>query len=254
MTVRAIVRQPSEALSACELTYLERQPIDFARAAAQHRGYVAALEARGMVVEVLPAASDLPDAVFVEDTAIVLDECAVLTRPGVDSRRSETDAVAAALARYRPLLSIKGPGTLEGGDVLRIGRTLFVGQTLRTNAEGTRQLADAIAPHGYEVVAVALTGCLHLKSAITYAGRETVVLNADWIDVDLFARWQCVPVPNEEPYGANVLLAADVVHVAASAPRTRRKLDALGFQTLPLDTSEFEKAEAALTCLSLLFE
>lgn len=252
--MRAIVRQPSEALSRCELTYMERQPIDFARAAGQHRAYVAALDARGVIVQVLPPAADLADAVFVEDTAIVLDECAVMTRPGVNSRRPETDEIAAALGKHRPILTINAPGTLEGGDVLRIGRTLFVGQTVRTNADGTRQLADAIAPHGYEVVAVSLAGCLHLKSAITYAGRETVVLNPDWIDAALFARWQCVPVPAEEPYGANVLLAGDVVHVAASAPRTRRKLDALGFQTLPLDTSEFEKAEAALTCLSLLFE
>jgi dimethylargininase len=276
--MRAIVRQPSEALSRCELTFLTRQPIDFARAMAQHRAYVAALEARGIAVQVLPPAADLPDAVFVEDTAVVLDECAIIARPGVDSRRLETDGVAAALARHRPLVPIEAPGTLEGGDVLRIGRTLLVAETLRTNSDGIRQLAGVAAPHGYEVVVVSLTGCLHLKSAITYAGMETVVLNPDWVggvagterqpvkadrrgaggpaDLgnDLLARWQCIPVPAEEPYGANVLLAGDVVHVAASAPRTRRKLDALGFQTLTLETSEFEKAEAALTCLSLLFE
>lgn len=248
------MRPPSAALSRCELTFRQREPIDLARAVEQHRAYVAALQAHGVDLEILPAAEDLPDAVFVEDTAVVLDECAVVTRPGVDSRRGETDAVAPALGAHRPIVTIEAPGTLEGGDVLRVGRTLFAGQTLRSNADGIRQLAEAAAPHGYEVVSVPLSGCLHLKSAITYAGSETVVCNPEWVNVDLFARWQCVPVAAEEPYGANVLLIADVVYVAASAPGTRRKLDALGFQTSALDTSEFEKAEAALTCLSLLFE
>jgi dimethylargininase len=241
-------------MSRCELTFRQREPIDFGRAVEQHRAYVAALEAQGVAVELLPAAVDLPDAVFVEDTAVVLDECAVVTRPGIESRREETAGIAAALGAHRPLVTIEPPGTLEGGDVLRVGRTLFAGETLRTNAEGIRQLAEAVGSHGYVVVTVRLSGCLHLKSAATYAGRETVVVNPEWVDVDLFARWQCVPVAVEEPHGANVLLVGDVVHVAGSAPRTRRKLDALGFQTVAVDTSEFEKAEAALTCMSLLFE
>jgi dimethylargininase len=237
----------------CALTFLERQPIHFANAQSQHFAYIAALRQLGVDVFELDADPDLPDSVFVEDTAVVLDEVAVITRPGIASRQLETAAIEAALRKFRPLVSIEGPGTIEGGDVLRIGRTLFVGQTARTNPEGTRQLAEAIAPHGYDVVAVVPNGCLHLKSAVTYAGRETVLLNPDWIDVDLFARWQCIPVPPEEPWGANVLLVDDIVHVAASAPATRRKLSALGFETAVLDTSEFEKAEAALTCLSLLF-
>lgn len=252
--MRAIVRPPSAALQHCALTFLDRQPIDLTRALDQHRAYVAALERSGVEAIVLPAEAELPDAVFVEDTAVVLDECAVITRPGIDSRRQEMAVVERVLRPVRPVTTIADPGTLEGGDVLRIGRTLFVGQTPRTNAEGTRQLAIAIAPHGYEVVPVTITGCLHLKSAVTYAGRETVVLNPAWIDVDLFGRWQCVPVDVNEPYGANVLLVGDTVHVAALAPLTRRKLESLGFETVVLDTSEFEKAEGALTCLSLLFE
>jgi dimethylargininase len=241
-------------LSRCELTFLDRQPIDIVRARVQHRAYVSALEALGVAVTVLPPEPDLPDATFVEDTAIVLDECAVITRPGIDSRRPEITKIADALAPLRPLINISSPGTVDGGDVLRIGRTMFVGRTARTSDEGIRQLAEAVEPHGYEVVAIAPTGCLHLKSAVTYAGMETVVLNPDWIDVDLFSRWQCVPVAPEEPYGANVLVIGSVVHAATSAPRTRQKLDALGFDTRPLDTSEFEKAEAALTCLSLIFD
>ena len=252
--MRAIVRRPSAALSQCALTFLERQPIDVARAERQHEGYVAALRALGVEVTVLPPELDLPDAVFVEDTALVLDECAVIMRPGVESRRGETASIATALESARPLVHISAPGSVEGGDLLRIGRTIFAGRTPRTNDEGIRQLNAAVTPHGYEVVPITPHGCLHLKSAVTYAGMETVVVNPEWIDVDVFSRWQCVPVSPEEPSAANVLLVAHTVHTAASAPRTRAKLDALGFDTRELDTSEFEKAEAALTCLSLLFD
>lgn len=246
------MREPSEALERCALTYLARRTIDLAMARAQHAAYRSALEALGVEVTVLPAEVDLPDAVFVEDTAVVVDECAVLTRPGLDSRRGEVDTVAAALEPHRPIVRITAPGTLEGGDVLRVGRTLFVGQTPRTNAEGTRQLAACLEPHGYEVLPATPTGCLHLKSAVTFVGDETVLVNPDWIDVGLFSRWQSVPVAPEEPFGANALLVGEIVFIAASAPLTRRKLDALGFHTEALDTSEFEKAEAALTCLSIL--
>lgn len=252
--MRAIVRLPSPAISRCALTFLDRQPIDFTRALAQHAAYVEALRSAGAEVQILPPAGDLPDAVFVEDTAVVVDECAVITRPGIDSRRPETEMIRAAVEAIRPIVRILEPGTLEGGDILRVGRTVFAGQTPRTNAAGIRQLAAALGPHGYDVVPVQPTGCLHLKSAVTYIGDETVLVNPEWIDVDLFSRWQCVPVAADEPFGANALLAGSVVHLAASAPRTRRKLDALGFRTAAIDTSEFEKAEAALTCLSLLFE
>jgi dimethylargininase len=251
--VRAIVRKPSAALSRCELTYLARAPIDLARANGQHEAYVTALRTQGIDVLILPPEPELPDAVFVEDTAVVVEECAVVTRPGAESRRAEVDTVAAALERFRPLVRLSAPATLDGGDVLRVGRSFFVGRTARTNDDGIRQLRDALVPHGYEVQAVVPDGCLHLKSAVTYVGLETVLINPQWVDVGLFSRWQCVPVAAEEPSGANALLAGDVVHVAASAPVTRRKLDALGFTTASLDTSEFEKAEAALTCLSLIF-
>lgn len=252
--MRALVRLPSSALSQCALTFLERHPIDFHRALQQHGHYVEALRTAGVDVRILPPEPDLPDAVFVEDTAVVVEECAVLTRPGIDSRRPETASIAAALELVRPVVRIEEPGTLEGGDVLRVGRTMFAGETPRTNAEGIRQLAAALHPHGYEVMPIAPSGCLHLKSAVTYVGHETVLLNPAWVDVDRFSRWQCVPVAPAEPFGANALLAGGIVHLAASAPLTRRKLDALGFSTAAIDTSEFEKAEAALTCLSLLFE
>ena len=252
--MRAIVRPPSPAIADCALTYLERRPIDVGSAVAQHTAYVEVLRRAGVDVQGLPPDPSLPDAVFVEDTAVVVEECAVIARPGVDSRLAEVDAVALALAAFRPIVRVTPPGTLEGGDVLRVGRVCFLGQTPRTNAEGTRQLERALAPHGYDVVPVTPTGCLHLKSAVTFIGDGTVLVNPAWIDVDLFSRWQCVPVAPEEPFAANTLLVAGTVHLAASAPLTRRKLDALGFTTSAIDTSELEKAEAGLTCLSLLFE
>jgi dimethylargininase len=252
--MRAIVRRPSPAISGCALTYLDRHKIDFVRALAQHDAYIGALRSAGAEVRILPAEPDLPDSVFVEDTAVVVDECAVITRPGIESRRPEPDAIVSAVEALRPIIRITGPGTLEGGDILRIGRTIFAGQTARTDPEGTRQLAAALGPHGYDVVPIRPTGCLHLKSAVTYVGDETVLVNPEWIDVDRFSRWQCVPVAPEEPFGANALLVGGIVHLAQSAPRPRRKLDALGFHTVAIDTSEFEKAEAALTCLSLLFD
>lgn len=251
--MRAIVRKPSAALARCELTFLAREPIDLERAEQQHAAYIDALRRQGTDVLILPAEPDLPDAVFVEDTAVVVEECAVVSRPGAPSRRPEADSIAVALERFRPLVRMQPPATLDGGDVLRVGRTFFVGRTPRTNDEGIRQLTEALVPHGYEVQAVTPAGCLHLKSAVTSIGHETVLVNPEWIDVGLFSRWQCVPVAREEPYGANALLVGDLVHLAASAPMTRRKLDALGFTTTTLDTSEFEKAEAALTCLSLIF-
>jgi dimethylargininase len=251
--MHAIVRPPTAALAGCALTYLERRPIDVGRALEQHAAYVNALRDCGVTIDAMPPLPDLPDAVFVEDTAVVVDECAVITRPGIDSRRAEVDSIEAALAAHRPVIRITSPGTLEGGDVLRVGRTFFVGQTPRTNAEGTRQLREALGPHGYEVHPATPDGCLHLKSAVTWIGDETLLVNPAWVDVDLFARWQCVPVAPEEPFAANALPVGEVVHVAASAPATRRKLEALGFATVSLDVSEFEKAEAALTCLSILF-
>jgi dimethylargininase len=251
--MRAIVRRPSHAISRCALTFLERTPIDFELAVRQHREYVRALEEAGLAVQILPPEEDLPDAVFVEDTAVIVDECAVLARPGIESRRPEIEAITPAIEAVRPIHRIEAPGTLDGGDVLRIGRTFFVGQTPRTNAEGTRQLAAFLEPHGYELIPARPLGCLHLKSAATCIGDGTVLINPDWIDMDLFSRWQCVPVAREEPFGANALRVGGTVLVAASAPLTRRKLEALGFATRAVDTSEFEKAEAALTCLSLIY-
>jgi dimethylargininase len=191
--------------------------------------------------------------VFIEDTAVVLDEAAIVTRPGAASRRAEVDAVEAALARYRPVRRIAAPATLDGGDVLRIGRVIYVGVSGRTNDAGVRQLADIAAPFGYAIVPVeGLGGCLHLKSAATDVDDGVVIVNPEWIDPSLFRGLTCIEVDPEEPHAANTLRLGRRVLCAASAPRTAARLDARGIETLAVDVSELAKAEGALTCCSVI--
>jgi dimethylargininase len=191
---------------------------------------------------------------FVEDPAIVLDELAIILPLGTDSRRPEAASLAKALAPFRNLAHITAPGMMEGGDVLRIGRTLYVGLTTRTNAEGIRQLAAVLAPHNYQVVAVPVTGCLHLKSAVTYLGKNTLLANRPWFDTSPFATHDWIDVAPDEPHAANALALGGTVIFPASFPQTRAKIEAAGFQITPLDISELQKAESGLTCSSLLFE
>jgi dimethylargininase len=250
----ALTRAVSPAFAECELSYVPRQRIDITRAREQHRAYEQLLENLGVRVVSLPAEPDLPDSVFVEDPAIVLDELAVIFPLGTETRRPEADSLAKALAGYRKLAHIALPGTVEGGDVLRIGRKLFVGLSRRTNEEGIRQLTAILAPHGYEVVPVAVSGCLHLKSAVTHLGRNTLLANRAWFDSGLFAACDWVDVSPEEPHAANALTVGDAVVFPTSFRRTRERISEHGFRVIPLDISELQKAEAGLTCSSLLFD
>jgi dimethylargininase len=249
----AIVRPPTDALARCELTYLDREPIDAALALQQHAAYVSCLRALGVEVVALPPEANLPDATFVEDAAIVLDEVAVITRPGAASRLPEVPSVADALRPYRPLLAITAPGTLDGGDVLHIDRDLYVGTGGRSNVEGIAQLRDLLAPHGYRVHAVAVTGCLHLKSAVTYLGDGLLLANPAWLDLAPLARYDLLPVAPEEPFAANTLRLGDTLLHPAGFPRTTDLLAKRNVTLRTLDISEMQKAEAALTCLSLPF-
>lgn len=248
----AITREVPVSINECELTHVDRTPIDVARARAEHAAYEAALIEAGCVVERLPDAPELPDSVFVEDTAVVVDELAVITRPGAESRRPEVASTEAALRRYRPIVRIEAPATIDGGDVLRIGRAVYAGLSERTNEEGIRQLREALAPHGYTVDAVPVSGCLHLKTAVTYAGGNTVVMNPRWIDRRAFAAYEIIEVDPEEPYGANVLLAARTLLCAAEYPRTNARIEAKGLAVRTIAGGELAKAEAALTCCSIL--
>jgi dimethylargininase len=238
----------------CELTHLSRVPIDVDRAAVQHGEYERALARLGAEVVPVPAAPAHADSVFVEDTAVVVREIAVIARPGAASRRGETSAVAEVLRGFRPLALIDAPGTLDGGDVLRLGRVLYVGLSGRTNMEGAAQLRGHLAPFGYEVRTVAPTGCLHLKTAVTAIGDDAVVLNAAWIDPATFAHYQVVQVDPREPFAANVVRVHDALLMADAFPRTRERLEARGARVAVVDASELAKAEGAVTCCSILLE
>src|SRR4051794_26235276 len=179
----AYTRAVSATLADCELTHLPREPLDVGRAMLEHHAYEKLLAQLGITVRHLMPTPELPDAVFVEDTAVVLDEIAVITRPGAPSRRPETASVAAVLATHRPLVFIEAPATLDGGDVLVAGRRVYVGLSTRTNSEAVAQLTGALLPHDYAVIPVEFTGCLHLKSAVTQVDAETLLLNPDWVDI-----------------------------------------------------------------------
>jgi dimethylargininase len=250
----ALTRPVSPSLARCELTHLAREPIDVARATAQHAAYEHLLGSCGATVVRVPAAPDLPDAVFVEDTAVVLDEVAILTRPGAPSRRAETAGVAAVLAAYRPARTMTAPATLDGGDVLQLGRTLYVGRSGRTNEGGFEQLRGFVAPFGYEVVPVDFAGCLHLKSAATALTDELLLLNPAWVPAAAFRDRDALFVDERESHGANALRVGGTVIYPAQFPRTRDRLLERGLRVAVTDCSELAKAEGAVTCCSLLFE
>jgi dimethylargininase len=250
----AITRAVSPGIVHCELTFVARQPIELAKAEQQHHAYQVLLAKCGARVISLPAQPALPDSMFVEDPAIVLDELAIIFPLGTETRRAEGPSIAQALAQFRKLARVELPGQVEGGDILRVGRRLFAGLSNRTNAEGIQQLASILAPYGYEVISVAVTACLHLKSAVTYVGRDTLLANRAWLHTKPFSGFEWIDVAPEEPHAANSLAIGGTVIFPASFPRTRARLEARGFHVTPLDISELQKAESGLTCSSLLFE
>lgn len=248
----AFTRDVSPTIAHCELTHVARLPIDVGVARAQHRAYEALLASLGCEVRRVALAPEHPDAVFIEDTAVVLDEVAVITRPGTATRRDEVIAVADALAPLRPLSRIEWPATLDGGDVLVIGRVVYVGETGRTNADGITQLRAVLAPFGYAVQGVPVTGCLHLKTAVTAVDDTTVLLNPAWVDAAAFQAYRVLAVDEREPMAANVLRVGDELVYGASFPRTLERLHAAGFRPHTVDASELAKAEGAVTCCSLV--
>lgn len=250
----AITRPVSPSLATCEITRIAREPIDVARAAEQHAAYEKVLGSLGATIIRAPAAPGHPDAVFIEDTAVVLDEVAVITRPGAPSRQGETEAVASLLAAYRSVLTMSPPATLDGGDVLRIGRTLYTGRSGRTNPEGVEQLQSLVGQFGYRVVPVEFTGCLHLKAAVTAVSDGLLLLNPAWVSPNAFSGCETLRVEPREAYGANALRLADSVVYPVQFPRTRDLLVERGLRVTSIDCSELAKAEGAVTCCSLVFD
>lgn len=252
MTV-AITRPTGRELRDCELTHIDRSPIDVERAVAQHSDYLDVLQSLGVKIVELPRLSDHPDAVFVEDTALVLPGVAVMLRPGAESRQGEVPSMATALANYRELREMEAPATLDGGDVIVFGKNVLVGQTTRSNPAGVAALADLLSPFGYTVEGVPVRGVLHLKSAATVVDDETLIVHSPSVDLtDLGARL-LQPHP-DEPQGANVVRVGDTLLVDASAPRTVAVLEAFVDNVVEVHVDEFAKAEGAISCKSVIFE
>jgi dimethylargininase len=247
---KVLVRRPSPRLAEGLVTHIERSPVDPALALRQWESYVDALREHGWeTVEVAPA-DDCPDGVFVEDAVVAFRNAALLARPGADSRRPETAGAEAAVTALGMFVGrVREPGTLDGGDVLKAGDTVYVGRGGRTNAEGVRQLRAAFEPLGARVVAVPVTRVLHLKSAVTALPDGTVIGYPPLVDEpSVFPRF--LPVP-EEQGGHVVPLGGERLLMAASAPKSAELFTSLGYEPVLVDISEFEKLEGCVTCLSV---
>lgn len=250
----ALTHVVSPQIDRCELSFRRREPINLELARAQHSGYCRTLEDCGYQVLETDVNIAHPDCTFIEDTAVVVDELAVLSRPGVLSRRGEVAGIEPLLARYRPLERIVEPATLEGGDVLRVDRTLYVGLSARTNQDGIDQLIRLLSPHGYTVVPVTMEGCLHLKSAVTALDDQTLLARPGLFDPAPFAGFTVIPVSDEEAEAANALRAGRFVCLHQEFGRTISAVRKAGFQVKTVDISELLKAESGLTCSSLLLD
>ena len=226
----AITRQVSPAINRCELTHIARAPIDYERACAQHEQYENALRSLGVDVITLKAEADLPDSVFVEDVALVLDDCAIMLNPGASSRRPEVASVEKALAPYREIYRIQPPATVDGGDILAVGRAIFVGLSSRSTEEAIDQMKAVLAPRSYDVRGVRVTGCLHLKSAVTQVREDMLLINPEWVSKDDFPGMKYIEVDPSEPHAANAVLVDSTIIYASSFPETQAKLQAVGIR------------------------
>jgi dimethylargininase len=249
----AITHSPSPALDSCQITFVSRQEIDNKLTASQHQSYRDMLTRCGVRVVNFDRNISLADSVFVEDVALVLDELGIIMPMGTESRRAETAFIAASLKRYRNIELIELPAKLEGGDILRVGRELFVGLSSRSSREGAQALQKIVAPYGYTVTGVKVTGCLHLKTGVTALDDETVLINPLWVDSAPFARMKRYTVPSQEPFAANILSIDKTICIHSGFKRTREMIEKNGYHLESTDISEFQKAEAGLTCMSLIF-
>ena len=248
----AITRQVSPRFCDCELTHLERIPINLEIARAQHDDYTQALEKLNCHIIELPAEPDFPDSVFVEDTAVILPEAALVTRPGAQSRRGEIKDIAATLRPYRELIYVREPATVDGGDVLVIGHEIFVGLSTRSGLEAVTQMQEALGGFGYRVTGLPLYDCLHLKSAVTALGPDAVLINPRWVETGPFAKYERVEISPGEPFAANILMIGDSGIYPTAFPETQRILEKRGVPLITVDVSEIAKAEGAVTCCSLI--
>lgn len=251
MTI-AITREISPRFAECEITHIERTPIDLDLARLQHHDYVNTLRELGCDVIELPAEPDLPDSVFVEDTAFILPEVAVITRPGADSRKPETESICQALSPLIKLIRVQEPATVDGGDVLVLEKQIYVGQSTRSNPEAIHQLHELLDDYGYSVLGIELHDCLHLKSAVTRVDDQTLLINQNWVDASCFEKFDLIYIDPSEPHAANCLPVGTSVILPSAFPKTRAILEQRGYHVVTVDVSELAKAEGAVTCCSLI--
>jgi len=251
--LNVLTHLPSPSLEQCELTFLNSEPINIKKALKEHEAYREMINSCGANVIVIDKNIDLPDSVFVEDPIIVFDEVAILTSMGVESRRKESATMEQVFLKYREIKRIELPSKIEGGDVLKIGKQIFVGKSTRTNAQGIRDLREILTPYGYEVIAVKVAGCLHLKTGCTALDDKTLLINPEWIDSKVFTGFRQIIVPREEPFGANILKINEIICMNEAFPKTIELVVSLGYKVKSTDITEFVKAEAGLTCMSVPF-
>lgn len=248
----ALTHRPSPDIDLGQRTHVEQTPVDYRLAVQQHGFYCAALRECGVDVRIVDVNRAFPDGTFVEDTAIVLDEIAVLASMGTEARRGEVAGIERELAKYRELARIEPPAKIEGGDVLRVGRMLLVGETSRTDMNGIRALEATVGRYGYQVRPVSVRYCLHLKTACTALPDGRLLVNPAWSNAETLDEFEQIFVPDDEPWGANVLCIGDTVCAAAERSRTAELLRSRGYSVRSVPLSEFAKAEGGVTCLSLL--
>jgi dimethylargininase len=254
MTTIAITRKISPRFNECEITHIDRTPIDVKVAEAQHNQYINALQELNCEVIELNAEKDLPDSVFVEDTAFILPEVAVITRPGADSRKPEIETIIQALSPYKKLIQVKEPATVDGGDVLVLGKNIYIGLSTRSTIQAVEQLNTLLKDFGYQVFGIELTDCLHLKSAVTKVDEQTLLINSNWVDANTFASFDLIEVHASEPFGANCLPTGGSIIYPYTYPKTQALLEAKGFKIKNVNLDELAKAEGAVTCCSLILE
>lgn len=251
-----LVRTPGRSIVHGITSAPELGTPDYDNALAQHAAYIEALKSCGCEVEVLPPLEDFPDSCFVEDVAVLTPNVAIVTRPGAPTRQRESEVITETLKKYYPedkIKSIKSPGTLEGGDVMMVGNTFYVGASARTNEEGIRQFLDILNEAGHEGVVVPLKEVLHLKTGVNYIEEGHLLVSGEFVDQPLFKNFTCHPIPQGEDYAANCIWVNDRVIVPKGYPKTRALVESLGFPVLTVDTSEFRKIDGGLSCLSLRF-
>jgi len=253
MYTHAIARKPGPNFAQGLTTATNDEPPDYAILIDQHEKYISTLESIGLEVILLDALADHPDAYFVEDTAVVTGNVAVITNPGADARKGEEETIAPVLNQYHKLEKIQPPGTVDGGDILQIDKHFFIGVSERTNHEGADQLSNILQSYGYTYTTVIVGEGLHFKSSVNYVGKNTLLITEDFADNDPFKGYGTIVVDRQESYAANTLFINDHLLVPRGYPETLKKLEVLGFNIIELDTSEVRKMDGGLTCMSIRF-